>query len=83
MMVFDWNQAAAEHPEWTGPDHVHDTPLGSAHRAQLVAWAATAFLRGGDVGALGPVAPAQSADVTPFTWWAPRVNLAQLAHLPH
>jgi hypothetical protein len=49
MMVFDFDAVAAGHREWTGPDDVHDTPLGSAHRAELVAQAATTMLRGAQV----------------------------------
>jgi len=52
MKVFDFNAAASGHPEWTLPDEIHDTPLGSAHRADLVARAVTTMLRGDVVTSL-------------------------------
>lgn len=46
MQIFDWDAVAREHPEWTRADMVHDTPEGSAKRAEIVARAVTMLLRG-------------------------------------
>lgn len=68
MMIFDWDAVAADHPEWTLDDHVHDTPLGSAERARIVARAVTSMLRGDRTAPaaldLGIVALDPSV-----TWW--------------
>lgn len=46
MQIFDWDAIARDHPEWTKPDRVHDTPEGSAQRAQIVSRAVTMMLKG-------------------------------------
>jgi hypothetical protein len=46
MQIFDWNAIANDHPEWTRGDWVHDTPEGSAQRAEIVSRAVTMMLKG-------------------------------------
>ncbi|MFM2076213.1 MAG: hypothetical protein RJA49_103 [Actinomycetota bacterium] len=46
MQIFDWDTAAKDHPEWTRDDMVHDTPEGSAQRAEIVSRAVTMMLKG-------------------------------------
>ncbi len=81
MMIFDWDAVAADHPEWTLDDHVHDTPLGSAERARIVARAVTSMLRGEQRAAatldLGIVALDPSV-----TWWQKPFRRAVLDSWP-
>lgn len=81
MKVFDWDSVAKDHPEWTVDDHVHDTPLGSAERARIVARAVTSMLRGDQAAhaslELGIVALEPSV-----TWWQKPFRRAVLESWP-
>ena len=81
MMIFDWDAVAADHPEWTKDDHVHDTPEGSTERARIVARAVTSMLRGEQTAA-DPVEIRVVGVAGPVTWWQKPFRRSVLATWP-